>query len=237
MAGDGSRTGAAQARSSGAAGCTAPPRRAGRPRDRGLDLRFLEAALDALAENGFEGVSLEDVARRAGSTRPAIYRRWTGREALLLDAVRHVFRKMDEHAAAALDAGNRSVRAAVKGLLATASAELADERQRRIFVAVISAMHRHPAWRDLHGLIHGRRGIVLRRMLEAGVARGELAPAFDVETAIDLLMGPIFYRGLILGLPMAGEEVDRLVDAVLGTGKEAPLREAAWSPDRNESRS
>lgn len=59
----------------------------GRPRDAGIDDGVLDAALRELAAKGFSGFSIAAVAEAAGTTRPAIYRRWDGKVALVVDAV------------------------------------------------------------------------------------------------------------------------------------------------------
>lgn len=59
----------------------------GRPRSQQIDDALVAATLEILDEEGYPGVSLEAVAKRAGTTRPAIYRRWSGRTALVLAAV------------------------------------------------------------------------------------------------------------------------------------------------------
>ncbi|RMF14404.1 MAG: TetR/AcrR family transcriptional regulator [Alphaproteobacteria bacterium] len=187
--------------------------RPGRPRRADLDDRFLEAALDLLAERGYDGVSLEEVARRAASTRPSIYRRWKGRDALLLDAVRLVFRRMDETAAAAPPA--ESVRERIRRLLEGAIRDLRDPRRRRIMANVIAAIHRHPELDELQRLVHARRGVLLRRILEQGVKRGELPADLDIEAALDLLMGPVFYRCLVLDLPLDPDEAGRITEQAL----------------------
>lgn len=64
---------------------TEPPR--GRPRDHSIDEGVLEAALAELASRGYAGFSLAAVAEAAGTTRPAIYRRWKDKAALVVDAV------------------------------------------------------------------------------------------------------------------------------------------------------
>ncbi len=186
----------------------------GRPRRADLDERFLEAVLDLLAERGYEGVSLEEVARRAGSTRPAIYRRWRGREALLLDAVRLVFRRMDE-AVLRHQRPDLPVRRRIAKLLESAIRDLADDRQRRIFTTVIAAMHRYPELHALRELVHARRGVRLRALLKEGVRDGELPGDLDIEAALDLLMGPVFYRCLVLDLPLDPEEAERIAEQAL----------------------
>src|ERR687894_515882 len=59
----------------------------GRPRNRHIDTAVLDATLAVLNEVGYTALSLEDVARRAATTRPAIYRRWSGRPRLVLAAL------------------------------------------------------------------------------------------------------------------------------------------------------
>ena len=51
----------------------------GRPRSAEADRAILEAALDAFVENGYEGMSVEAVAERAGGGKTTIYRRWPSR--------------------------------------------------------------------------------------------------------------------------------------------------------------
>ncbi|MFO7548682.1 MAG: TetR-like C-terminal domain-containing protein [Acidimicrobiia bacterium] len=59
----------------------------GRPRDASIDLAVLEATLTQLAHDGVSGFSLTAVAAAAGTTRPAIYRRWPDKTALVVDAI------------------------------------------------------------------------------------------------------------------------------------------------------
>jgi len=60
---------------------------AGRPRDASIDDAVLDATLHRLARDGFAGLSLASVAADAGTSRPAIYRRWPDKESLVVDAI------------------------------------------------------------------------------------------------------------------------------------------------------
>src|SRR5262250_1503083 len=62
-------------------------RRAGRPRSEQADRAIIRATLDLFAESGAEGLCIEQVAARAGVGKATIYRRWPGKEDLLLDAL------------------------------------------------------------------------------------------------------------------------------------------------------
>ena len=66
----------------------AEPSRGGRPRDEAREQAILEAAIDLLAEVGYEAMSIEGVAVRAKSSKATIYRRWPGKAELVADAIR-----------------------------------------------------------------------------------------------------------------------------------------------------
>jgi AcrR family transcriptional regulator len=59
----------------------------GRPRDASIDDAVLDATLHRLARDGLAGLSLTTVAAEAGTSRPAIYRRWPDKESLVVDAI------------------------------------------------------------------------------------------------------------------------------------------------------
>lgn len=62
----------------------------GRPRDAAIDAAVLDATLAQLARDGFAGLSIASVAAAAGTTRPAVYRRWKDKTALVVDAIAHL---------------------------------------------------------------------------------------------------------------------------------------------------
>ena len=61
--------------------------RVGRPRDPHIDAAVLQATLAVLDESGYARLTIEEVARRAATTKPAIYRRWPNRQRLVLAAL------------------------------------------------------------------------------------------------------------------------------------------------------
>lgn len=64
-----------------------PNRTGGRPRDPALDAAILEATLCLLNESGIDAVTFERIADRAGTTRPALYRRYRSRDELVVAAL------------------------------------------------------------------------------------------------------------------------------------------------------
>src|ERR1700752_4704934 len=62
--------------------------RGGRPRDEGREQAILDAAIDLVAEIGYDAMSIEAVATRARSSKATIYRRWPGKAELVAEAMR-----------------------------------------------------------------------------------------------------------------------------------------------------
>jgi len=65
-------------------------RKPGRPRSAQAHKAILDATLELLAEEGFQGLSIEEVAARAGVGKTTIYRRWASKDELVIDAIREV---------------------------------------------------------------------------------------------------------------------------------------------------
>src|SRR2546423_2792358 len=61
--------------------------RRGRPRDPQVDAAVTQAALDLLAEQGFAGMTIEGIAARAGVGKAAVYRRWSSKVDIVVDAL------------------------------------------------------------------------------------------------------------------------------------------------------
>src|SRR5947209_20606771 len=73
-------------------GQPAPTRRPARSQgrlDRSLDAAILEAALAGVAEQGYDRLSMDDIASRAGVGKAAIYRRWPSKAVVVADAIAH----------------------------------------------------------------------------------------------------------------------------------------------------
>src|SRR5262249_7192709 len=71
-----------------AVGGAPAPKGPGRPRDPEADRAILQATIELLSEEGYEGLSIESVAARAGVGKTTIYRRWPSKEPLVVDAIK-----------------------------------------------------------------------------------------------------------------------------------------------------
>ncbi|TDC70037.1 TetR/AcrR family transcriptional regulator [Actinomadura sp. GC306] len=167
---------------------TATGRAPGRPRSERADRAILEATLDLLArESGVAGVSVEAVAARAGVGKTTIYRRWSGKEALIVDAL----------AAAKAPLPELSGRSAREDLTEIARALTAERGRRhlRCFWNVVGSAEKYPELyaRYQKDIIEPRRAIV-RDVLRRGVETGELRADLDVEVAMSMLVGSLTPR-------------------------------------------
>jgi AcrR family transcriptional regulator len=164
-------------------------RRPGRPRSERADQAIIEAALSLFAESGPEGLCIERVAARAGVGKATIYRRWPGKEDLLLDAITALKAPLPEPA-------GRSVREDLVTLLEAMCQETADPRRAREFALLLGEGVKYPRLmaRYLEAVVEPRRDVV-RAVLRRGVASGELRPDLDVEAALFMLIGSVIVRG------------------------------------------
>jgi AcrR family transcriptional regulator len=182
----------------------------GRPRDRRVDRSLLDAALALLAVGGPDALTIDAVAARAGVARTTVYRRWSGKDELVLAV-------LDDVAARLIPAPNLGdTRTDLIAIVETAIRVVGDPEVRSIIAALVSELpsNRALAQRFRRRLLDLRRD-ELRNVLERGIARGELHGEVDMEAAADLLIGPVYYRILLAGQQPSAHYPERIVDAFL----------------------
>jgi AcrR family transcriptional regulator len=163
-------------------------RRPGRPRSKRADQAIIDAALSLFAESGPEGLCIERVAARAGVGKATIYRRWPGKEDLLLDAIAALKAPLPEPA-------GRSAREDLVALLAAMCQETADPRRAREFALLLGEGAKYPRLmaRYAETVLEPRREVI-REILRRGIATGELRPDLDVDVALFMLIGAVVVR-------------------------------------------
>ena len=166
-------------------------RRAGRPRSEQAERAIIEAALDLFAESGPEGLCIEKVAARAGVGKATIYRRWPGKEDLLLAALAALKAPLPEPR-------GESVRDDLAALVEAMRTESVDPRQVRQFALLLGEGERYPRLieRYVAAVVEPRRD-VFRAVLRRGIATGELREATNIEIAVDMLTGTVLARARV----------------------------------------
>jgi AcrR family transcriptional regulator len=167
------------------------PKRSGRPQDAGLDETIVKAALNTLADVGFERLSIEEVARRAGTAKTSIYRRWPTKDALVIDAVRQYLSGI----AQSLNGPRaNTLRADLIAHVERLTTVLSRERL-RVLAGLLLAI---------------RSNRELAAMIRAALVQTDFSPVF-----FHLVPGVLFTRLFVLDEPMDGALVTQFVDEVL----------------------
>lgn len=211
-------------------GQSAVPRRAGRPRSAEAGTAILEAASELLSEKGLLGMSMEEVAARAGVGKATVYRRWPSRGALALDAFLSEFRsQLPLPQTGSLRGDLRSgTRAWVRAVTTS--------RAGKMLAGLIAEAQRDPslaaAWRER---VFNPLREQHKEILDAAARRGELPPGTDADLVLDLIFGAAYHRLLHGHLPLderfATKAVDLVVDGLeRRRGLPAPAPEPAREP-------
>lgn len=184
--------------------------RTGRPRDPDIDGAVLTATVEVLAQLGYARLTLEEVARRARTTKPSIYRRYRGRQELVLAAL-----------AAKL---GQPPRTPDSGCVVC---DLADgvgvfvTAYRRMPPGALGALLADctgkPGLRSafMHTLFGPPREVV-RETVRRAKARGDLRADLDETLAVDLLGAFVFQRAMFGHATTDGEAVETAVVTLLG---------------------
>ncbi len=174
--------------------------------------RAREAALEVLARGGLSAFTMEAVAAHSGIAKSTLYRHWPDCIALLTDAL-HNLNRQPGHAEPLKP---RQLRARVLELLTHLATVLADSRIAAVLPALVEAAQHHPRIADFLHTYSATRRQTLVELLQSGVKLGELPAGFDPQLASLMLSGPFFYCRLMSPRPLPVEDVERLVDMILG---------------------
>ena len=190
------------------AGADEAPRR-GRPRSKGVDESILVATLELAGEVGIKGMSMDELAQRAGVSKATIYRRWPSKEILVLQALQTAMRPLDD-----VDTGAivEDLRRCLGQMVERMSKK---DRMNDVLPHLIEmATHDATLRSAVDDYVENRR-VPVRQILERAIGRGELAVDTDIEMLLDALLGPIIYRRLLSGGVLDADFVDRLIVFVL----------------------
>ncbi|CAM5379370.1 TetR/AcrR family transcriptional regulator [Streptomyces viridifaciens] len=172
----------------------------------------LTAAAELVAEVGYGKLTIEAIAARAGVGKQTIYRWWPSKGAVVFDA----FLAVNQHEGGLALPDTGDLAADLRAVLRPTSDELTDPRADRTYRAIIAellndpVLHSEYRTRLLDPLLE-----VTRDRLRAAREAGQLAPDADLDLAVELVYGPLYYRWQYRLGPLTHEHADRLVDAAL----------------------
>jgi AcrR family transcriptional regulator len=195
-----------------AVGISPRPRRPGRRRDHTRDPEILDAALEVLAETGFDGMTIDMVAARAKAGKATLYRRWPSKAELVIEAVAGMTKSVIDPAGLP-DTG--TLRGDLVAMIKPHTIEDA-ERKLRIMAGLMSMLSRHPDLAEMvNAAIVEPRAAVTRILMRRAAARGEISPDCDIETLALVTPSMVAYRTLVLKKPVSRAFLIALIDNVL----------------------
>jgi len=193
----------------------------GRKRDHTRDPEIMDAALDVLAESGYDGMTIDMVAARAKAGKATLYRRWASKGELVIDAVA-CMKQIDLDALP--DTG--TLRGDLVGMIKPHAVHDA-EKKLRVMAGIASMLSRDPDLADAaYAAIIEPRASVNRLLLQRAIDRGEISADTDIETISLVSQSMASYRTLILRKPVDRDFLISVIDGVilpaLGLSKGTP---------------
>ncbi|MEU5788951.1 TetR/AcrR family transcriptional regulator [Micromonospora purpureochromogenes] len=184
------------------------------------------ALMQELAAVGYGRLSIEAVARRAGVSKTAIYRRWSSKLELVLEnVVAAAGSKLP-----ALDTG--TLRGDLALLFQVMAHALSHPLASQIIPDLLAEAARNPTIdQTLQQVLRGKQQEIGGQLIGRAVERGELPAGTDPEAAVDLIVGPLYWRLAIARTPLTDTYLDTLAEAVAaGLGAEPALPRQREAP-------
>ena len=183
----------------------------GRRRGVRLEDAILDAAWAELVERGYPGLTLEGVAKRAGTSRPVLHRRWPSRTALATAALgRHIA----QNPIVVPDLG--SLRDEICLLLRRMSDRARPDMIRLVFDMQKDLADEHSNLADVRAHLRARiaDSDVMRPILERAIDRGEIAAARLTPRIASLPTDLARHEILMTFQPLSDEAIKEIVDEV-----------------------
>jgi AcrR family transcriptional regulator len=160
-------------------------------------------------EKGFAAMRLEHVAARAGVGKATIYRRWASKEALAEDLLTQL---AGPHIAIA-DTGN--TRDELLAAVSNPMHAVSETDFGPVIRALLSQIASNPSIGDpFRATVVGARRAEITKVINRGIARGDLRANADAGVATELLVGPVYFR-LMFGGVLDLDFAERVVDTVM----------------------
>ena len=183
-------------------------RRTGRPRDPACDEAILRATREVFAEEGYAGVSVEGIAARAGVGKATIYRRYTSKAHLVVEAIRDGAAIEDF----APDTGD--LRADLLTMMQPLASALRGENAKLLTTFAMERVRHPDLGEEFNRSIIGRKREHVRALVAAAAARGELRPGADVDLIAEALPAFLWHHA-VYNLPITDDLLERVLDLAL----------------------
>jgi AcrR family transcriptional regulator len=189
-------------------------KKVGRPRSEETKKAILTASYELLLENGFNTITVEGIAERAGVSKATIYKWWPNKAAVVLDG----FFAATESMLHVPDTGSVSEDLFIQ--VNNLAAFITSPKGKVITELIAAGQFDANIAEEYRVRYFNPRRLISQHILERGMQRGELKNDLDMELSIDLIFAPLFYRLLITGETVDSAFVKSLISHAL-TGMKA----------------
>lgn len=180
-----------------------------RPRVEGdRELEILQAALDVLADTGYDRLTMDAVATAARASKATLYRRWSTKQALVVDAV-----CSQKPSGQVPDTGNLR-----DDLIAmyTGLGGMRDPRGLAVLAAVVTAMSRDEEFAETYRCDFIAPKIAASCVIfDRAHERGEIAEGVDIPLLASALPGIVLHRVFLLGEEATPDLIARVIDQII----------------------
>ena len=184
----------------------------GRPLDVTRDADILDAALDVLAEEGFDGMTIDMVAARARAGKATLYRRWPSKTELVIDAVA-CMKNSEINLDDLPDTG--TLRGDLIAMMKPAPIRDASQKV-RVMAGLVSLIARNPELAEAaRAAVIAPRAEINRRFLQRAIDRGEISADIDIPLVSSISPSMVTYRTMMLGKPVDRDYLINILDNVI----------------------
>lgn len=190
----------------------------GRPRSERAKNAILSSTYKLLKENGLSGITMEAVAAHASVGKPTIYRYWKNANELAMAAIMAKTKQQKPN-----EPGTNPVET-LKQQLRTVISTFSKPAGRQIAILMASAdndTELSKAFRNqiiLRSRDQGRD--ILKAAIEGKHIRVNVSPErvpIRIETMLDMIYGPVFYRLLSRHAPLDKDFADEIIETLTGS--------------------
>ncbi|GAA0977383.1 putative HTH-type transcriptional regulator [Nocardioides aquaticus] len=180
-----------------------------RPRVEGdREQEILDATLDVLADVGYDRLTMDAVASTARASKATLYRRWTSKAVLVIDAL-----KSQKEPQTAPDTG--TLRGDLLGMFCGMGG-LTDQRQTTILASVITAIGRDQDFAEAFRRdFIGPKAELSLKVFTRARDRGEIRDDVDLDIVTAALPGIVLHRQFLLGETPDATAIERVVDQII----------------------
>lgn len=178
--------------------------------------RLLDAALAAFSTKGYEGSTMEQIAKAAGASTKTLYARYANKAELMQAVVRRIVERTLANAIGKIDAKGVEPRVFLMAMLTGISNEVNVRVGLNRFA--FAEAHRHKELADFYANVINRGIGIIKDALDGWVAAGVLPPMADSKMAATICLTMTTDRPRIravLGLPMTAAEIGEYVGAAV----------------------